>query len=152
MLVRRLAERARRASSALEGRAPPTIEGSTIGRIMSPVSIFVGWGRPLAIQLRPRRSVSINGDAREFAARACETDSPPVLSAAVLNAPRHSTRVIQRAMGKAPGDRFPSGGDLGRAPRAALTGKPPEEAERTVATGAATPGGVDTQYLASAFS
>ena len=45
--------------------------------------------------------------------------------------------VVVRAMSKAPEDRYPSAGDLGRAARAALSGEPPSLPERTVATGTA---------------
>jgi len=45
--------------------------------------------------------------------------------------------VLARAMSKAPGDRYPSAGDLGRAAQAALSGTAVSIPERTVATGAA---------------
>ena len=45
--------------------------------------------------------------------------------------------VVARAMSKAPGDRYPSAGDLGRAAQAALSGTAVSIPERTVATGAA---------------
>jgi hypothetical protein len=45
--------------------------------------------------------------------------------------------VVARAMSKAPGDRYPSAGDLGRAAQAALSGTAVSVPERTVATGAA---------------
>ena len=47
--------------------------------------------------------------------------------------------VVARAMAKAPGDRFPSAGDLGRAAVAAAIGTAPPP-ERSVAAGAAAPG------------
>ena len=46
-------------------------------------------------------------------------------------------RVIQRAMAKDPGDRFPSAGDLGRAALAATRGEAVTEPEHAVATGEA---------------
>jgi hypothetical protein len=45
--------------------------------------------------------------------------------------------VVARAMSKAPDDRYPSAGDLGRAAQAALSGTAVSIPERTVATGAA---------------
>ncbi|HEU4461326.1 MAG TPA: serine/threonine-protein kinase, partial [Solirubrobacterales bacterium] len=45
--------------------------------------------------------------------------------------------VVARAMSKAPDDRYPSAGDLGRAAQAALSGAAVSVPERTVATGAA---------------
>jgi len=47
--------------------------------------------------------------------------------------------VVRRALEKRPDDRFPSAGDLGRAARAALTGRAPVAAERTVGVGDAAP-------------
>ena len=47
--------------------------------------------------------------------------------------------VVRRALEKRPDDRFPSAGDLGRAARAALTGRAPVAAERTVGIGDAAP-------------
>jgi protein kinase-like protein len=59
------------------------------------------------------------------------TESAPV--------PAEFDRVIERALAKRPGDRYPSAGDLGRAALAAAAGEPVTEQERTVATGAAAP-------------
>ena len=64
-------------------------------------------------------------------------DPPPAPS---LYAPEVSMAlddVVIRAMSKAPEDRFPSAGDLGRAALAAVKGERPSVPERTVATGAA---------------
>jgi serine/threonine-protein kinase len=62
-------------------------------------------------------------------------DEPP--PAAGL--PRGSARVLARALAKAPDDRYPSAGDLGRAALAAAEGRSVTEAERSVARGAAAP-------------
>jgi len=56
-------------------------------------------------------------------------------------APRSFDRVIARALAKAPEDRYPSAGDLGRAALAAARGEPVTESERTVAIGPAAPDG-----------
>ena len=48
-------------------------------------------------------------------------------------------RVLARALAKAPEDRYPSAGDLGRAALAAAEGRSVTEAERSVARGAAAP-------------
>ena len=47
--------------------------------------------------------------------------------------------MIERALAKAPGDRYPSAGDLGRAALAAAGARPVTGSERTVARGAAAP-------------
>ena len=47
--------------------------------------------------------------------------------------------VVARALAKAPEDRFPSAGDLGRAALAAAAGDRVTEEERTVAVGPAAP-------------
>ncbi len=56
-------------------------------------------------------------------------------------APREFDRVIARALAKAPDDRYPSTGDLGRATLGAARGEPVTESERSVAVGPAAPGG-----------
>ena len=48
-------------------------------------------------------------------------------------------RVLRRALAKAPDDRYPSAGDLGRAALAAARGEPVTEEERVVARGPAAP-------------
>ena len=59
-------------------------------------------------------------------------------------APEAFDAVIERALAKAPDDRYQSAGDLGRAALAAAAGKQPAERERLVATGAAAPIEVET--------
>jgi YVTN family beta-propeller protein len=71
------------------------------------------------------------------------SDPPPRPSA--HGAPESFDAVIERALAKAPGDRYPSAGDLGRAALAAAAGEPPSERERLVATGAAAPIEVETR-------
>jgi streptogramin lyase len=53
--------------------------------------------------------------------------------------------VIERALAKAPADRFPSAGDLGRAGLAAAEGEDVTARERTVAVGAAAPVEAETR-------
>ena len=65
-------------------------------------------------------------------------DPPPRPSA--TGVPATFDRVVARALAKAPGDRYPSAGDLGRAALAAARGEPVTESERTVAIGPAAPG------------
>jgi serine/threonine protein kinase len=64
-------------------------------------------------------------------------DPPPAPSLYATAVPMALDDVAIRAMSKAPEDRYPSAGDLGRAAMAALSGSSPELPERTVATGAA---------------
>ena len=64
-------------------------------------------------------------------------DPPPAPSLYQPAVPMALDDVVIRAMSKAPEDRYPSAGDLGRAAVAALRGAPVEIPERTVATGAA---------------
>ena len=55
-------------------------------------------------------------------------------------APAGFDRVMARSLAKAPGDRYPSAGDLGRAALAAARGEHVTESERSVAVGSAAPG------------
>jgi ketosteroid isomerase-like protein len=62
-------------------------------------------------------------------------DEPPKAA----GVPKEFQRVLARALAKAPEDRYPSAGDLGRAALAAAEGRSVTEAERSVARGAAAP-------------
>jgi serine/threonine-protein kinase len=64
-------------------------------------------------------------------------EPPPMASA--RGVPHEFDRVIARALAKAPHDRYPSAGDLGRAAVAAARGEPVTESERSVAVGQAAP-------------
>jgi serine/threonine protein kinase len=64
-------------------------------------------------------------------------DPPPAPSTIAPDVSMALDDVVARAMEKAPGDRYPSAGDLGRAAQAALAGTTVAIPERTVATGAA---------------
>ncbi|MDQ4049118.1 MAG: serine/threonine protein kinase, partial [Actinomycetota bacterium] len=64
-------------------------------------------------------------------------DPPPSLPESSTGPPPALDGVIRRAMAKAPGDRYPSAGDLGRAASAGLEGRATSEPERSIAAGAA---------------
>ncbi|HWO15811.1 MAG TPA: serine/threonine-protein kinase [Solirubrobacterales bacterium] len=64
-------------------------------------------------------------------------DPPPAPSLYATRVPMALDDVVIRAMSKAPEDRYPSAGDLGRAALAALSGESVTVPERAVATGAA---------------
>jgi len=66
-------------------------------------------------------------------------DAPPRPTEVAPGVPEGFDRVIERALAKAPDDRYPSAGDLGRAALAAAEGRPVTGSERTVARGAAAP-------------
>jgi tRNA A-37 threonylcarbamoyl transferase component Bud32 len=59
--------------------------------------------------------------------------------------------VVARALAKAPEDRYPSAGDLGRAALAAAAGEHVTEEERTVATGAAAPADAPTAAMVTSI-
>jgi serine/threonine protein kinase len=75
------------------------------------------------------------GDAARLFAHL--NDPPPAPSLYVPEISMALDDVVIRAMSKAPEDRYPSAGDLGRAAQAALRGERTTAPERTVATGAA---------------
>src|SRR4051812_46826390 len=70
---------------------------------------------------------------------------PPVPSALQQGLRGEFDIAVARAMAKAPDDRYPSAGDLGRAARAAAIGELPTEPERMVARGAAAPDAAPTE-------
>jgi hypothetical protein len=72
-------------------------------------------------------------------------DPPPLPSS--RGAPQEFDRVIARALAKAPEDRYPSAGDLGRAALAAARGEPVTESERSVAVGPAAPSEAPTAVV-----
>jgi hypothetical protein len=65
---------------------------------------------------------------------------PPSICEREPSVPAGFDPVLMRAMAKAPADRHPSAGDLGRAALAAAANAPPPCAETSVAVGAAAPG------------
>ncbi|HET6507749.1 MAG TPA: protein kinase [Baekduia sp.] len=68
-------------------------------------------------------------------------DAPPDARKLSPDVPAELAHVVERALAKDPDDRYPSAGDLGRAALAAVGGGPAPGPERTVARGAAAPGG-----------
>jgi hypothetical protein len=76
-------------------------------------------------------------------------DPPPAPSLYSPAVPIALDDVVIRAMSKAPEDRYPSAGDLGRAAEAALRGDAVAIPERTVATGAAATREAETIPVAS---
>jgi YVTN family beta-propeller protein len=75
------------------------------------------------------------------------SDPPPKPS--VDGVPEVFDAVIERALAKAPDDRYQSAGDLGRAALAAAAGRQPVRTERVVARGAAAPIEVETVTAAA---
>ena len=66
-------------------------------------------------------------------------DEPPSAADTVPGTPVDLDAVIARALAKDADERYLSAGDLGRAARAALTGRDPSQPERSLATGLAAP-------------
>jgi serine/threonine-protein kinase len=75
---------------------------------------------------------------------------PPPRPSQTAGVPMAFDAVIARALAKAPEDRYPSAGDLGRAARAAATGERMSTARGSVATGAATPEEAEPTRIAPA--
>jgi hypothetical protein len=73
-------------------------------------------------------------------------EEPPAASSRAP-VPAAFDTVLARALAKAPEDRYPSAGDLGRAALAAAAGEHVTEEERTVATGAAAPADAPTAAM-----
>ncbi len=69
------------------------------------------------------------------------SEPAPSLSQAAPHLPSELDDVLKRAMAKAPGDRYLSAGDFGRAAVAAAQGHAMSRSERSVATGDAAPAG-----------
>jgi streptogramin lyase len=80
-------------------------------------------------------------DSDEATLYAHLNDPAPDATALSPEVPAALAAVVQRALEKDPEDRFPSAGDLGRAALAAVGDGPAPPPERTVARGAAAPGG-----------
>ena len=89
--------------------------------------------------------VPFRGEDDEARLWAHLTESPPRASAANPSVPRAFDAVIERALAKAPDDRYPSAGDLGRAALAAAEGVRVKQPERAVASGAAAPAETPTR-------
>ena len=76
-------------------------------------------------------------------------DPPPPASMLKPGVPEAFDAVIERALAKDPGERFPSAGDLGRAALAAAGSPVAPEAERMVARGGAAPDAADRTRVSS---
>jgi len=87
------------------------------------------------------------GDAARLYAHLNDPPPAPSLQATAVSMALDDVAI--RAMSKAPEDRYPSAGDLGRAAVAALRGAQPDLPERTVATGAAATGTAETVAAAN---
>ena len=74
---------------------------------------------------------------------------PPRVTDAAPDVPVAFDEVVSRGLAKAPGDRFPSAGDLGRAALAAVAGEHVTEEERNVAVGPAAPPEAETATAAT---
>ncbi len=76
----------------------------------------------------------------------------PIPKPSATGASHYFDRIVARALGKEPEERYPSAGDLGRAALAAARGEPVTETERTVAIGSAAPGGVPASEVTAPTS
>jgi sugar lactone lactonase YvrE len=111
--------------------APEQIRG---GRIDARTDVYA-LGGVLCFTLTGR--VPFEREADEAKLWAQLSEPPPVPSRLREGLPRELDEVVARAMAKVPDSRYPSAGDLGRAARAAATGRRPSQPERSVARGAA---------------
>jgi hypothetical protein len=75
-------------------------------------------------------------------------EPPPSVLEHAPGVPEVLDAVVKRAMAKDPDDRYPSAGDLARAALAAAEGVVVAQPERSVAAGAAAPGGAPSTVLA----
>lgn len=124
---------------SLDYVAPEQIRG---GRIDARADVYA-LGGVLQWALTGRVPFEREGDEAKLWAQL--SAPPPVPSATRRGLRRSFDGVVARAMAKAPDDRFPSAGDLGRAACAAVRGKAPAEPERMVARGAAAPGAAPSE-------
>ncbi|MEA2311323.1 MAG: hypothetical protein QOE28_1291, partial [Solirubrobacteraceae bacterium] len=119
--------------------APEQIRGE---RVDARADVY-GLGCLLHYALTGAPPFQREGDESKLWAHLCESPPPP--SGAVPDLPVTLDAVVARALAKAPADRYPSAGDLGRSALAVTKGTTVEERERTVAIGAAAPIEVETR-------
>jgi hypothetical protein len=119
--------------------APEQVRG---GRIDARADVYA-LGGVLHYALTARVPYDREGDEAKLWAHL--SAPPPVPSAARPRLRREFDAAVARAMAKAPEERFPSAGDLGRAARAAVSGRRPTEPERMVARGGAAPGAAPSE-------
>ena len=114
--------------------APEQVRG---GRIDARADVYA-LGGVLHFALTGRVPFERDGDEAKLWAQL--SAPPPVPSTQRRGLRGAFDDVVARAMAKAPEERYPSAGDLGRAANAAVHGRRPSEPERMVARGAAAPG------------
>src|SRR3954469_9194066 len=119
--------------------APEQVRG---GRIDARADVYA-LGGVLHYALTGRVPFEHEGDEAKLWAQL--SAPPPVPSALQRGLHGEFDMAVARAMAKAPDDRYPSAGDLGRAARAAVLGTLPTEPERVVAGGGAGPDAAPTE-------
>ena len=115
--------------------APEQVEGATIDARTDVYALACVLFHTLSGRVPFERE---NDMAKMYAH--AKVEAPPLLEV-VPALPRALDEVVRRGMAKDPAERFASAGDLGRAAEAAVHGGSPTVAERSVAIGAAAPGG-----------
>src|SRR4051812_18251931 len=119
--------------------SPEQVRG---GRIDARADVYA-LGGVLHYALTGRVPFERDGDEAKLWAQL--SAPPPVPRALRSKLPGAFDAAVARAMAKAPDERYPSAGDLGRAAVAAALGRLPSEPERMVARGAAAPDAAPTE-------
>jgi streptogramin lyase len=133
VLASRGATRSGQWVGTLDYVAPEQIRG---GRVDARADVYA-LGGVLHFLLTGHVPFEHDGDEAKLWAQLSEP--PPAPSRLRPGLQRRFDAVVERAMAKEPGVRYPSAGDLGRAAVAAVTGARPSEPERVVARGGASP-------------
>jgi hypothetical protein len=122
-------------AGSLHYAAPEQIRG---GRVDARADVYA-LGGVLVFMLTAK--VPYDRDSDEATLWAHVADPPPRPSDLRRGLPRAFDAVVEKAMAKAPEDRYPSAGDLGRAAVAAAEGRRAPRRRGAVAQGAASPTG-----------